>query len=159
MPSCLTVTRGQLHAQTMTRASFLQYKSSTKFPLIVPKRERSPFSELKDRCFTSLQNIVYDFIQNLKTNKCTIRHLKRNFSRLCKLRKRSSQVCDGSHASTSFRRVIRRARAIARLSLTSLQYHWKLYVWHVLANWVIPHFIAWLFRVIYLSSFYALTSV
>ena len=120
MPSCLTVTRGQLHAQTMTRASFLQYKSSTKFPLIVPKRERSPFSELKDRCFTSLQNIVYDFIQNLKTNKCTIRHLKRNFSRLCKLRKRSSEACDRSHASTSFRRVIRHARAIARLSLTSL---------------------------------------
>ena len=52
---------------------------------------------------------------------CTIQHLKRNFSRLCKLRKRSTEVCDPSHALMSFRCVIRRALAIARLSLTSLK--------------------------------------
>ena len=46
MRSCLTVTHGLLHAQAMTRARFLEYKSATKFPLIVPKRERSPYSKI-----------------------------------------------------------------------------------------------------------------
>ena len=62
--------------------------------------------------FTSLQNIVHDFIENLNTNTCTIRCLKRNFSRLYKLRKRSSEVCNPSQAWMSFRRVIRRVHAI-----------------------------------------------
>ena len=91
MQSCLTVTRGQLHAQTMTR-QFFGVQIGDKVSSDLPKRERSPYSELKDRCFTSLQNIVHDFIQNLNTSTytCSIRRLKRNFSRLCKLRKRSS---------------------------------------------------------------------
>ena len=106
MRSCLTVTHGLLHAQAMTRARFLEYKSATKFPLIVPKRERSPYSKID----------VYKTAENT----CTIRRLKRNFCRFYKLRKWSSEACDPSHTWASFRRVIRHARAIARLSLTSL---------------------------------------
>ena len=110
MQSCWTC-----HAWATTHADndmhqFSGVQISNKVSSDLPKREKSPYSELKDRCFTSLQNVhvVHDFIQNLYTSTCTIRCLKRNFSRLYKLSKRCFE-------SMSFKRVIRQ-----HLSLTSL---------------------------------------
>ena len=47
MRSCLIVTHELLHVQAMTRVSFLEYKSATKFPLIIPKRKDLPTQNSK----------------------------------------------------------------------------------------------------------------
>ena len=126
MRSCLTVTRGQLHAQTMTRQffwstnrrqSFLRSTEKRKISLL--RTQRSMFYESTEHSPRFHSEFEYKYIYMQYST------FEKEFLQVVQVEKTIFRL----HASMSFRRVIRRARAIARLSLTSL---WQYIQWYVL---------------------------